>query len=69
MLYAVQYLYNGKGKTLLVDNGGFCSDDINGINRFPQSVLASERMLKEFLEKQFTCIKYFGVTPLNSKGK
>lgn len=69
VLYAVQYLYNGKEKTLLVDKGGFCSDDINGINRFPQSVLASERMLKEFLEKQFTCIKYFGVTPLNSKGK
>lgn len=69
VLYAVQYLYNGKGKTLLVDKGGFCSNDINGINGFPPSVLVSERMLKEFLEKQFTFIKYFVVTSLNRNGK
>lgn len=69
VLYAVQYLYNGKGKTLLVDKGGLCSDDINGINAFPQLVLESEKTLKEFLEKQFPFIKSFGVTSLNKKGK
>lgn len=67
-MYAVQYLCDGKEKTLLVDKDGFCSDAINGKNYLPQQVLVSEQELKKFLEKQFPFIESFVVSSLNKKG-